>query len=432
MSLEWTRRKGYVRVVDGLSRALGDYPYTPPYAPYSYLVFERAGITYARNGSTGELEFADKDAAKVTQRALDALTSGRTWREKVLVKGDFIVNRQAGKDYAIGVPSYTILEVQGKLTLADGQNVHIIKNTGNNNIEIIGGILDGNKVNQGPGYHSGIRFEFVTDFLIKDVTVKNNKFGGIGITWGGAGKEPQRGRIINVLAEYNNDYGIGIGYGYYISVISCISRNNRFGFYATTSHFLEHVANHAYDQSESGFYFEGTNSEIKIIGGTSKTNGHHGIVLAGGNQFSILGVGILQNGYDGIDMGSANYCTISGNIIRDNTLWGIDEFGGDNNIIVGNTVRANAAGQINIVGANTICKFNDGFVTENSGTAVILAGATSVTVPHGLVDTPNKVLVTPRGDIGNVWVSARNGTNITINCETAPAVDVIVDWYAEI
>jgi len=80
MSLEWTRRKGYVRVVDGLSRTLGDYPYTSPYAPYSYLVFERAGITYARNGLTGELEFSDKDAAKVIQSAIDAIRTSRGGR----------------------------------------------------------------------------------------------------------------------------------------------------------------------------------------------------------------------------------------------------------------------------------------------------------------------------------------------------------------
>jgi len=77
-------------------------------------------------------------------------------------------------------------------------------------------------------------------------------------------------------------------------------------------------------------------------------------------------------------------------------------------------------------------KRNTGYVTENSGTATIAAGTTSVTVAHGLATTPTEVLVTPRDDIGDVWVSARDGTNITINCDTAPAADVIVDWRAEI
>jgi len=73
LSLEWTRRRGYVRVFDEHSRTLGDYPYTPPLAPYSYLIFEKAGIFYAKNGITEELEFPDEDAAKVIQSAVDAL-----------------------------------------------------------------------------------------------------------------------------------------------------------------------------------------------------------------------------------------------------------------------------------------------------------------------------------------------------------------------
>jgi len=85
-----------------------------------------------------------------------------------------------------------------------------------------------------------------------------------------------------------------------------------------------------------------------------------------------------------------------------------------------------------VVGINNKIHNNIGYVTENSGTATIAAGTTSVTVAHGLAATPTKVLITPRADIGDVWVSARDATNITINCDTAPAADVIVDWYAEI
>jgi len=113
MSLEWTRRRGYVRVADELGRTIGDYPYTSPYAPYSYLVFERAGIFYARNGLTGELEFSDKDAAKVIQRALDGLTSGRTWKEKVVLKGYFEI------DATILIDSYTIFELHGTIKQKD-------------------------------------------------------------------------------------------------------------------------------------------------------------------------------------------------------------------------------------------------------------------------------------------------------------------------
>ncbi len=70
--------------------------------------------------------------------------------------------------------------------------------------------------------------------------------------------------------------------------------------------------------------------------------------------------------------------------------------------------------------------------TRRSGTAVIPAGSTSVTVNHGLISTPQKVLVTPRGNVGSVWVSDITAKSFKINCLTVPDTDVQVDWYAEV
>jgi len=86
LSLEWNRRKGYVPVSDELGRTLGDYPYTPPPAPYSYLIFKNAGIVYARNGKTGELEFSDPDAAVVMQASINAIKS-LVYGGKLFIKG---------------------------------------------------------------------------------------------------------------------------------------------------------------------------------------------------------------------------------------------------------------------------------------------------------------------------------------------------------
>jgi len=93
LSLEWTRRKGYVPVVDELGRTLGDYPYTPPPAPYSYLIFERAGIYYAKSGKTGELEFSGTDLKTVTQQAINALGTqvGVVWLKDLDEPADLTV-----------------------------------------------------------------------------------------------------------------------------------------------------------------------------------------------------------------------------------------------------------------------------------------------------------------------------------------------------
>jgi hypothetical protein len=75
---------------------------------------------------------------------------------------------------------------------------------------------------------------------------------------------------------------------------------------------------------------------------------------------------------------------------------------------------------------------SDQYGMKKRGTVTIPARSTSVTFAHGLIAIPTKVIVTPRANIGNVWVSARDATNITINCSTAPSTNVIVDWEAEV
>jgi len=95
-------------------------------------------------------------------------------------------------------------------------------------------------------------------------------------------------------------------------------------------------------------------------------------------------------------------------------------------------VRPNFAGNTTNYVDTGIRNVRDWSTHRNRGTATISAGSTSVTVAHGLANTPTNVLVTPRADVGNVWVSARDATNITRSCSTAPATDVIVDWYAEV
>ncbi|MGB9672068.1 MAG: right-handed parallel beta-helix repeat-containing protein [Candidatus Norongarragalinales archaeon] len=127
----------------------------------SYVIFQEAGKVFAKNGKTGQIEFSGTDASAVIQAAINALTSGRTWKEKVVVKGNFTLTKQSGKTYAVGLPDYTILEICGKLMLANGQNCDVIANVdqtnGNRHIEIIGGAIDGNKGAQAAG--NGIKLK---------------------------------------------------------------------------------------------------------------------------------------------------------------------------------------------------------------------------------------------------------------------------------
>lgn len=65
-----------------------------------------------------------------------------------------------------------------------------------------------------------------------------------------------------------------------------------------------------------------------------------------------------------------------------------------------------------------------------SGKATITSGTTSVTVTHGLGYTPTKVLCTPFGNVGNVWVTNATNTAFTINCSTAPGTNTDISWSA--
>ncbi len=100
------------------------------------------------------------------QAAIGALTAGRTWKETVVFIGSF------SPSAAVSVPSYTILDLrQAKLTLANGANSDIYTVVTNaTDIELEGGLLDGNRLNQIGGY-SGIMIRGSTDVKIHGTKV---------------------------------------------------------------------------------------------------------------------------------------------------------------------------------------------------------------------------------------------------------------------
>ena len=140
--------------------------------PYKYLV-ETDGTNITVYDKDGNKAYGPvTDAATAINWALSNLTSGRTWKEKAVIKGNYIINT------TIKVPSYTILEIQGKLSLADNANCDVIQNSdqtnGNTQIEIIGGIIDANKNGQ-TNANNCIRLTKCTYSIVKKVHVKNAK-----------------------------------------------------------------------------------------------------------------------------------------------------------------------------------------------------------------------------------------------------------------
>jgi parallel beta-helix repeat protein len=114
-----------------------------------YTVFKSGSTYYARNGNTGAIDSSNSSATIVIQYALDNLTAGRNYRETVKLKGDFTISK-------ITIPSFTTLDlIDARLFQANGTNTLMIENAdttnGNTDIQFIGGLIDGNRVNQTGG-----------------------------------------------------------------------------------------------------------------------------------------------------------------------------------------------------------------------------------------------------------------------------------------
>jgi parallel beta-helix repeat protein len=185
----------------------GVYPGAPCYTVW------REGDYYFAKDANGEIDYSGTNASYVINSALNALTVGRTWKEKVVIIGSITLTHD------IVMNDYTCLEVLGKLTLADHINRPVIRNKPtarppsgvmlSYSLEVCGsGVIDGNRANQdthltdyGFGV-SGIDFENATDVMIHGITIQNCRCDGISLNYG------QRIQVYGVTATGNYYDGI--------------------------------------------------------------------------------------------------------------------------------------------------------------------------------------------------------------------------------
>ena len=117
-----------------------------PTSEASYIVETDGTDTWMTNCSTGQRDATSTNASEIINWALGNLTSGRTWYEKVVLKGNFTI------DSKIEIPDYTTFDFsQAKITRANSQDDVMLCNedttNGGDYITIIGGWLDGNDAN---------------------------------------------------------------------------------------------------------------------------------------------------------------------------------------------------------------------------------------------------------------------------------------------
>jgi len=410
---------------------------------------------------------AGVDDASVIQSALDSLTANRGWKEKVVLLGNFTLNNQ------ITLSSYTILQIIGKLYLKDESNTPLISTrVGVEHVEVVGGILDHNGAKQ-KGGQAALWFRDVTNGLIRDVTVLNAYSRGIEVDggelctvencvvnktyntdhgngimlWSGDKTVNRKHTVINCRVFNSAKTGIDLGTVAGVRVIGCYVENaGSIGIANDDCGGDIVIAKCTVVKSGS----DGINviTTARVIGCVCAYNGRHGIRVIGDGSI-VIGNKCYNNNQVQTSNHGIGLEGCSGVIVKANRCWddqdtktqsyGISEYlGADYNIIICNDVRGNDAGGIHPSGANTIIKYNLGYLTENSGT-VTFSGDGSTTqfkIAHGLVSTPSKVLVTPMSEdaSGDFYVTA-DDTYIYINYKTAPPSgtdNVKLSFYAEV
>jgi len=459
----------------------------------SYIIFKEGDMVYAKNGSTGKIDFSGTDASTVIQSAIDNLPSG-----KIYIKaGTYIISSAIAPKSNIEIVGEGINK-----TVLDASNqgcaiFHQTTSINNFAIRDLYLLSENNNAfqldiynakyftiqnikcrNTATGYGYGIYLQSCKYFNIKDIIIdtrgtgicvyssSNGCISGViairiqsgandiirveksnhitvgnviadgtassdGIYRGINIRSSEHINVINCAITKTRDAAYLIAHSNYVNIIGCI------GSYTTSSAggvWARNVTHLTIADSQFNYnYYDGiligetqTSGEVSeyiVISNTQTINNNQaggercGIRLINGN--GITRKAIIENciavdnqdtptQYDGIQTVSSS----GDNIIR-------------NNIVFGNTNK-----QINPHTDDQVSG-NLGYITENSGSATITSGSTSVTVNHGLAGTPTTITVTPAGNIGNVWVDSITSTSFTIHCETAPSSDTTVYWYAE-
>lgn len=434
-----------------------------PVTEANYLIFlGEGGIVCARNGFTGKTDYNGTSASYVINSAIEALPT--TGGHIFIKEGTYIISE------TIKVPSNVTLTGAGfssRLVLAASVNINIVENSdrhtrGNDNILITNLHLDGNKV-ENPAETGGLSFTNVRNSTIQSCWVHDSAFAGLLLEYGGGnviqnnfvyrnrnagieGTHEDHDIVANNVV-YSNEgypYGYGIDYctgsrynifdgnvcfnngltsggglslwdGYHNTIVGNTLTSNYVGLAVGIPSFGNKtygnmiIGNMVNNNTGDGLHIEGENNSVSK--NTFSFNGGNGVYVNGSDTKNII---------------------IEGNRLENNQGWQINVTASTSNTAIKNNLIS-GNNLINDQGANTSIKLNSGYSTENSGTAIILAGRTNTSFVSKLVSTPKHVSLTPQDNLKsrNYWYTT-NSTHITIHI-SSPDVenDHSFDWSAE-
>lgn len=423
--------------------------------PFSYIINGRDDdgdgdydVVWAKNGATEQIDFGydwgaggvdGANASAVINSAIGNLTLRRTWKEKIVVKGNYTLN----SPITLGGHNYTILDLsEAYFKAADGTNTTLINIDEYPNytseIEIYGGTLDGNKNNQDEidhaspiGEHHGTSAH---DFWTNGITlcrVENSKIIGVHIKntlMHGIAAYPVRNSIfsLNIIEGAGRT---GLVYQSQGGICLC-------GGDSTENNVID---NHIFDSLAQGVYLAGC-SRI-LASDNVLTDNEQGIFLKNIKESRIVDNNIKNSGAHGIYGYSPSLSTygnylIAGNEITSSATYWIRLINQNGSRIENNIW--DGAGTLDLTGSININVFgNQGFVTENSGTA---EASNDDWVSFGVTfpGTPETLILTVQESDARytAQVKAKNATHFQLYLydETAGAletVDKTISYLAE-
>lgn len=152
--------------VIGQVTAEGDFDQRSDYA---IIVFPKSGLYYAlySDANRGNAATPSATFSTVLQTAINNLTTGRTSKQRIVVKGAITTTANVALD------SYMILDLSEAVITRSGSPYHMFSASSKTDIDIVGGIINSSAVT-GENYTSNeIDFDGVTNFTIDNVTVNN-------------------------------------------------------------------------------------------------------------------------------------------------------------------------------------------------------------------------------------------------------------------
>jgi len=452
----------------------------------SYIIFidPKSGIIRARNGLTGKIDYEDYDASTVIQYAIDKtyLSGGVVYITpgRYLVTQTIFLYPGVTLRGAIGWENFAY-ETKGLSTVLKATtslNSSIIKillhDSGISVLPVIRDLhIVGTQDASLPNQH-GIEISdengYVMDIVIDHVYI--HKASGYGLyvhdtdgkVWasdlyvencvidGVHIENPSLLRVNHLYTFGNQRYGVFVKDANVVITGSQIRKSKNSGIHLEGDTYSTSLGVFSTLIVDNDYGIEIASHSSVIVEGNTFHNKKGDIVsvntdtivlklIVTGNIFTVgfsdspsntRSIHLKQTNYPAII--TNNYFEIAASGLVDYYIYIEGTTWHDYFVIIGNTFEDKPTnGYIYLSHPNnSIVKYNGGFVTENSGSATIPNGGTSVTVNHGLAGAPTNIVLTgTHSEVKDAYVQNVTSTSFDIVVDSAVSADRTVYWRAE-